>query len=109
MTLKAEDEIARERQESEQPAIIITDTPSVPKLTRAKARELNKTPGINLSSINDITKPEIATLIQEELNSDEDDGEYVFKEEDFIVCKIQLYCSKLYFSKIPTYFVILVR
>uniref|UniRef100_A0A0A1X5X7 GON-4-like protein n=1 Tax=Zeugodacus cucurbitae TaxID=28588 RepID=A0A0A1X5X7_ZEUCU len=84
VTLKAEDEIARERRESEQPAIIITDTPSVPKLTRAKARELNKTPGITLSAINEIKAPEIATLIQDELHSDEDDEEYVFKEEDFI-------------------------
>uniref|UniRef100_A0A034WK91 GON-4-like protein n=2 Tax=Bactrocera dorsalis TaxID=27457 RepID=A0A034WK91_BACDO len=84
VTLKAEDEIERERQESEQPAIIITDTPSVPKLTRARARELNKTPGITLPVVNEIKEPEIATLIQDELNSDEDDEEYVFKEEDFI-------------------------
>lgn len=92
MTLKAEDEIARERQESEQPAIIITDTPSVPKLTRARARELNKTPGITLPAVNEIKEPEIATLIQDELNSDDDDEEYVFKEEDFFVSKFRLYC-----------------
>ncbi|XP_067626696.1 uncharacterized protein mute [Eurosta solidaginis] len=85
VTLQAEGELARERQDSnEQPAIIITDTPSVPKLTRAKARELNKTPGITLSPLNCESKePEIASLIQEELHSDEDDEEYVFKEEDF--------------------------
>ncbi|XP_020712601.1 uncharacterized protein LOC101453433 [Ceratitis capitata] len=84
VTLKAEDEIARERQESEQPAIIITDTPSVPKLTRAKARELNKIPGISLPSLTESKEPEITALIQEELNSDEDDEEYVFKEDDFV-------------------------
>ncbi|XP_036330028.1 uncharacterized protein LOC118742223 [Rhagoletis pomonella] len=84
VTLKAEDEIARERQASEQPAIIITDTPSVPKLTRAKARELNKTAGITLSTLTENKEPEIAALIQDELNSDEDDEEYVFQEEDFI-------------------------
>ncbi|XP_053966533.1 uncharacterized protein LOC128868456 [Anastrepha ludens] len=84
VTLQAEDEVAREREETEQPAIIITDTPSVPKLTRAKARELNKTPGITLSTSHESKEPEISALIQDELHSDEDDEEYVFKEEDFV-------------------------
>uniref|UniRef100_A0A1A9X313 Uncharacterized protein n=1 Tax=Glossina brevipalpis TaxID=37001 RepID=A0A1A9X313_9MUSC len=84
VTLKAEDELAREKQnETEQRAIIITDTPSVQKLTRAKARELNKTPVISLPLLNVETgQPEIAKLIQDELNSDEEDEDFTLQEED---------------------------
>lgn len=89
VTLKAEDELAREKREAEQRAIIITDTPSVPKLTRAKARELNRTPAIALPSLKESSSgaTEIAALINNDLHSDEDDEEYTFKEEDFIVSK----------------------
>ncbi|EDV98476.1 GH23143 [Drosophila grimshawi] len=100
VTLKAEDEMARERHEAakveqlqqqqqsqQQPqrgAIIITETPSVGKLTRAKARELNRNPGLNFPPLNE--KPftnEIEALIREDLHSDEDDEEYTFTNEDF--------------------------
>ncbi|KAM7341508.1 gon-4 like protein muscle wasted isoform 2-T2 [Cochliomyia hominivorax] len=86
VTLKAEDALAKEQKKNEeQRAIIITETPSVPKLTRAKARELNKTPVIKLPSLKkQETEPEIAALIKEDLHSDEEDEEYVFKEEDFV-------------------------
>ncbi|XP_043644198.1 uncharacterized protein LOC122613853 [Drosophila teissieri] len=89
VTLKAEDELARERLESAEQqkrgAIIITDTPSVPKLTRSKARELNCTPGISLSQLNETPTDNngIEALIREDLHSDEEDEEYTFKEEDF--------------------------
>ncbi|XP_017049833.1 uncharacterized protein LOC108093948 [Drosophila ficusphila] len=89
VTLKAEDELAREKLESAEQqkrgAIIITDTPSVPKLTRAKARELNCTPGISLPQLNETPTDNdgIQALIREDLHSDEDDEEYTFKEEDF--------------------------
>ncbi|KAI9576784.1 hypothetical protein GQX74_010766 [Glossina fuscipes] len=84
VTLKAEDELAREQQsETEQRALIITDMPSVPKLTRAKARELNKTPVISLPVLNAETEqPEIAKLIQDELNSDEEDEDFTLQEEE---------------------------
>lgn len=86
VTLKAEDELAKEkRKEEEQRAIIITETPSIPKLTRAKARELNKTPTVKLTPLKDQEQHEIASLIKEDLHSDEDDEEYVFQEEDFVV------------------------
>ncbi|XP_017125281.1 uncharacterized protein LOC108144702 [Drosophila elegans] len=89
VTLKAEDELAREKLESAEQqkrgAIIITDTPSVPKLTRAKARELNCTPGISLPQLNEtpVDNDGIEALIREDLHSDEEDEEYTFKEEDF--------------------------
>ncbi|XP_016988795.1 uncharacterized protein LOC108051259 [Drosophila rhopaloa] len=90
VTLKAEDELAREKrvesaEQQKRGAIIITDTPSVPKLTRAKARELNCTPGISLPQLNDtcVDNDSIEALIREELHSDEEDEEYTFKEEDF--------------------------
>ncbi|XP_065369524.1 uncharacterized protein mute [Calliphora vicina] len=83
VTLKAEDELAREKQTNEETrAILITENPSVPKLTRAKARELNKTPILKLPSINQ-EDPEIASLIKDDLRSDDEDEEYVFQEEDF--------------------------
>lgn len=87
VTLKAEDALAKEQQENEeQRAIIITETPSIPKLTRAKARELNKTPIIQLPALKDPQpEPEIAALIKDDLHSDEEDEEYVFQEEDFVV------------------------
>jgi len=91
VTLKAEDELAREKLESAEQqkrgAIIITDTPSVPKLTRAKARELNCTPGISLPQLNETSTDNngIEALIREDLHSDEEDEEYTFKEEDFHV------------------------
>ncbi|XP_073813487.1 gon-4 like protein muscle wasted [Musca autumnalis] len=84
ITLKAEDELAREKLEAEQRAIIITDTPSIPKLTRSKAKELKKQPTISLPKILSAEQTEIASLINEELNSDEEDEEYTFKEEDFV-------------------------
>ncbi|XP_061398675.1 uncharacterized protein LOC133334396 [Musca vetustissima] len=84
ITLKAEDELAREKLEAEQRAIIITDTPSIPKLTRSKAKELKKQPIISLPKILSAEQTEIASLINEELNSDEEDEEYTFKEEDFV-------------------------
>ncbi|XP_034476357.1 uncharacterized protein LOC117783197 [Drosophila innubila] len=92
VTLKAEDELAREKREAEaqvemqqqRGAIIITETPSVAKLTRAKARELNRTPGISLPPLNDTpVNNEIEALIREDLHSDEEDEEYTFKEDDF--------------------------
>ncbi|XP_017079177.1 uncharacterized protein LOC108113172 [Drosophila eugracilis] len=89
VTLKAEDELARERLESveqqKRSAIIITDTPSVPKLTRAKARELNCTPGISLPQLNETLTDNnnIEALIRADFHSDEEDEEYTFKEEDF--------------------------
>ncbi|ALC42813.1 mute [Drosophila busckii] len=93
VTLKAEDELAREKREREEEqeekqeqrgAIIITETPSVAKLTRAKARELNCTPGITLPPLNNTpVDNEVQVLINQELHSDEDDEEYAFKEEDF--------------------------
>ncbi|KAH8403651.1 hypothetical protein KR215_000428, partial [Drosophila sulfurigaster] len=95
VTLKAEDELAREKREAEaqeklqqqQPqrgAIIITETPSVAKLTRAKARELNRTPGITLPPLKDTAVDnDIEALIREDLHSDEEDEEYTFKEDDF--------------------------
>ncbi|SPP74818.1 uncharacterized protein LOC117578540 [Drosophila guanche] len=89
VTLKAEDELARERLESTEQqkrgAIIITDTPSVAKLTRAKARELNCTPSISLPSLNDtpVDANGIEALIRDDLHSDEEDEEYTFKEDDF--------------------------
>uniref|UniRef100_A0A1A9ZY38 Uncharacterized protein n=1 Tax=Glossina pallidipes TaxID=7398 RepID=A0A1A9ZY38_GLOPL len=84
VTLKAEDELAREKQsETEQRAIIITHAPPIPKLTRAKARELNKTPVISLPLLNAETEqPEIAKLIQDELNSDEEDEDFTLQEEE---------------------------
>jgi len=94
VTLKAEDELAREKREAEaqeemqqqRGAIIITETPSVAKLTRAKARELNCTPGITLPPLNDTpVNNEIEALIREDLHSDEEDEEYTFKEDDFHV------------------------
>lgn len=88
ITLKAEDELAREKEEAEKTqtaAVIVNDIdPSIPKLTRAKARELNKPPLIALPSLMEPQTSEIATLIQEDLHSDEEDEEYTFKEEDFI-------------------------
>ncbi|XP_055856678.1 uncharacterized protein LOC129919724 [Episyrphus balteatus] len=87
ITLKAEDELAREKEEAEKSqtaAVIVKDIdPSIPKLTRAKARELNKPPMIALPSLMEPQTSEIATLIQEDLHSDEEDEEYTFKEEDF--------------------------
>ncbi|XP_030238913.1 uncharacterized protein LOC108655014 isoform X2 [Drosophila navojoa] len=93
VTLKAEDELAREKREAataneeeqqqQRGAIIITETPSVPKLTRAKARELNRTPGITLPPLNETPLNEIEVLIREDLHSDEEDEEYTFKEDDF--------------------------
>lgn len=87
VSLKAEDVLAREKQsETEQRAIIITHAPSVPKLTRAKARELNKTPVISLPLLNAETQqPEIAKLIQDELNSDEEDEDFTLQEEELPV------------------------
>jgi len=92
VTLKAEDELAREKklesaEQQKRGAIIITDTPSVPKLTRAKARELNCTPGISLPQLNETPTDNdgIEALIREDLHSDEEDEEYTFKEEDFFV------------------------
>nr|XP_016999537.2 uncharacterized protein LOC108059025 [Drosophila takahashii] len=91
VTLKAEDELAREKkqesaEQQKRGAIIITDTPSVPKLTRAKARELNCTPGISLPQLNETPTDNegIEALIREDLHSDEEDEEYTFKEEDFL-------------------------
>uniref|UniRef100_A0A1I8NTI6 Myb-like domain-containing protein n=1 Tax=Stomoxys calcitrans TaxID=35570 RepID=A0A1I8NTI6_STOCA len=84
ITLKAEHELALEKSEAEQRAIIITDTPSIPKLTRSKAKELNKQPVISLPKLLGAEQTEIATLITDELNSDEEDEEYTFKEEDFV-------------------------
>lgn len=87
ITLKAEDELAREKEEAEktQTAAVIVNKldPSIPKLTRAKARELNKPPLIALPSLMEPQTSEIATLIQEDLHSDDEDEEYTFKEEDF--------------------------
>lgn len=83
--MKAEDELAREKLKAEDRAIIITDTPSIPKLTRSKAKELKKQPIISLPKILSAEQTEIASLINEELNSDEEDEEYTFKEEDFVV------------------------
>ncbi|XP_002016430.2 uncharacterized protein LOC6590417 [Drosophila persimilis] len=89
VTLKAEDEMAREKLESAEQqkrgAIIITDTPSVAKLTRAKARELNCTPSISLPSLNDAPADAngIEALIRDDFHSDEEDEEYTFKEDDF--------------------------
>ncbi|KAH8284640.1 hypothetical protein KR018_009506 [Drosophila ironensis] len=91
VTLKAEDELARERrslesaEQQKRGAIIITDTPSVPKLTRAKARQLNCTPGISLPPLNETPTDNegIEALIREDLQSDEEDEEYTFKEDDF--------------------------
>ncbi|KAH8401102.1 hypothetical protein KR009_003026 [Drosophila setifemur] len=89
VTLKAEDELAREKKslESDQQkrAIVITDNPSVAKLTRAKARELNCTPAISLPSLNEIPTDSdgIEALISNVLQSDEEDEEYTFKEDDF--------------------------
>ncbi|XP_017108479.2 uncharacterized protein mute [Drosophila bipectinata] len=90
VTLKAEDELARQKslespEQQKRGAIIITDTPSVAKLTRAKARELNCTPGISLPQLNDTPADNngIEALIREELQSDEEDEEYTFKEDDF--------------------------
>ncbi|XP_075169020.1 gon-4 like protein muscle wasted [Haematobia irritans] len=84
VTLKAEHELAKEKSEADQTAILITDTPSIPKLTRSKAKELNKQPVISLPKLLGAQPTEIATLITEELNSDEEDEEYTFKEEDFV-------------------------
>lgn len=95
VTLKAEDELAREKEQAEQRAIIITDTPSIPKLTRAKAKELNKQPVISLPKLLGAEQTEIATLINEELNSDEEDEEYTFKEEDFVVSKKKFFDTEL--------------
>ncbi|KAH8291293.1 hypothetical protein KR054_010370 [Drosophila jambulina] len=90
VTLKAEDELAREKKlepadQHKRGAIIITDTPSVPKLTRAKARELNCTTAIALAHLNETPTDAdgIEALIREDLHSDEDDEEYTFKEDDF--------------------------
>lgn len=98
VTLKAEDELAREKEQAEQRAIIITDTPSIPKLTRAKAKELNKQPVISLPKLLGAEQTEIATLINEELNSDEEDEEYTFKEEDFVVSKKKILIQNFSFS-----------
>lgn len=101
VTLKAEDELAREKREAEaqeemqqqRGAIIITETPSVAKLTRAKARELNRTPGITLPPLNDTSvNNEIEALIREDLHSDEEDEEYTFMEDDF---HVSLFCNDL--------------
>lgn len=99
VTLKAEDELAREKRAAEvqeeedqqqRGAIIITDTPSIGKLTRAKARELNRTPGITLPPLNETpVNNEIEALIREDLHSDEEDEEYTFKEDDFHVSILQ--------------------
>ncbi|XP_030383258.1 uncharacterized protein LOC115630741 [Scaptodrosophila lebanonensis] len=85
VSLKAEDEVAREKREAEKRgAIIITDTPSGEKLTRAKARELNRTPGIALPALSESPATNgIEVLIREDLHSDEEDEEYTFKEDDF--------------------------
>ncbi|XP_055904929.1 uncharacterized protein LOC129940575 [Eupeodes corollae] len=87
ITLKAEDELAREKEEAEKiqaAAVLVNDIdPSIPKLTRAKARQLNKPPLIALPSLMEQQPSEIATLIQEDLHSDEEDEEYTFKDEDF--------------------------
>lgn len=104
VTLKAEDELAREKREAEvleedqeqRGAIIITDTPSVGKLTRAKARELNRTPGITLPPLNNTpVNEEIEALIREDLHSDEEDEEYTFKEDDFHVSRQLVACCFL--------------
>lgn len=102
VTLKAEDELAREKRAAEvqeeedqqqRGAIIITDTPSIGKLTRAKARELNRTPGITLPPLNETpVNNEIEALIREDLHSDEEDEEYTFKEDDFHVSILQFVC-----------------
>lgn len=72
-------------------AIIITDTPpSVPKLTRFRARKLkeqfNRRPHTLTTSLKECERDGIASLIKDELHSDEDDDdEYVLQEEDLLV------------------------
>ncbi|XP_023037776.1 uncharacterized protein LOC6640489 [Drosophila willistoni] len=84
VTLKGEDDVAKQKVEQERrSAIIITDTPSVPKLTRAKARELNCTPNITLPPLNETPTDGLEALISQDLQSDEEDEEYTFKEDDF--------------------------
>ncbi|XP_055374922.1 uncharacterized protein LOC129607773 [Condylostylus longicornis] len=57
---------------------------STPKLTRAKAKALNKKP-VSLPSLNEIEpEPEVTALITEEMNTDDEDDEYEPKEEDYV-------------------------
>lgn len=101
--------MAKEKQKTEEhTTIIITETPSIPKLTRAKARELNKTPILKLPALktDQESEPEIAALIKDDLHSDEDDEEYVFQEEDFVVLA---YTWHLYYTyEIYSFFLLLV-
>lgn len=74
--------------EAEQTAIIITDTPpSVPKLTRSKARKLKENISLchPLKSLTERNGDEIVSLIKDELHSDEDDEEYIVQDDDLVV------------------------
>lgn len=55
------------------------------KLTRSKARALNKKPMPIVPLNEKEPEPEVAALICQELNSDEEDEEYCPREEDFVV------------------------
>lgn len=91
ITLDKDKEVTHLTTETEhKAAIIITDTPpSVPKLTRSRARKLKEqaNPQHPLTSLKECERNEVASLIKDELHSDEDDEEYVVQEEDLLVRK----------------------
>lgn len=84
ITLKASTELTQEKKDKEKHAFVITENPSVPNITRAKARELNKAQIIAFPTLGE-QQSEITSLIKDDLHSDEDDEEYMFQEEDFHV------------------------
>lgn len=91
-----EEELEREEQAQREQIIMANerqkiDDKDLPKLTRAKAKELNQLP-LELVPVKPI-KPagdELVALIREELHSDDDDEEYEPAEDDLEVRSYQI-------------------
>lgn len=92
ITLDKENEATHLNHKAEhERAIIITDTPpSVPKLTRSRARSLKRRIGRHhpITSLSNHERGGIVSLIKDDLHSDEEDEEYVVHEEDLLVINL---------------------
>lgn len=91
-----EEELEKIEQESkklrhEMDLKMIEDDPSVPKLTRAKAKELNKYP-LPVAPLKE-TPPdsEVVALIREEMRSDDEDEEYQPGDDDIEVSEFFIF------------------
>lgn len=76
-------------------AVDEADASDSPKLTRAKAKELNQVPQRLMPVTHSEPNEEVAALIHDELHSDDDDEEYQPAEEDFEVCTSEFYTNLL--------------